>query len=150
MNLKRLQVANLRAFEHAEFDFNPSMTLLVGVNGVGKTTVLDAVQLSLSKILPAATASRTTRTGPYVISQSARAGSAVFNSFFLLERALNVTSAPIFSNASRSHRRPKNYYRSISFRPVISIRVSSSITPICAPKPSTVSVRSRVLPCRTA
>lgn len=58
MNIKRLQVANLRAFEHAEFEFNPSMTLLVGVNGVGKTTVLDAVRLSLSKILPAATASR--------------------------------------------------------------------------------------------
>jgi hypothetical protein len=58
VNIKRLQVANLRAFEQAEFEFNPRMTLLVGVNGVGKTTVLDAVRICLSKILPAVTASR--------------------------------------------------------------------------------------------
>lgn len=58
MNIKRLQVANLRAFEQATFEFNPRMTLLVGINGVGKTTVLDAVRLCLSKILPATTASR--------------------------------------------------------------------------------------------
>ena len=58
VNIKRLQVANLRAFEQATFEFNPRMTLLVGINGVGKTTVLDAVRLCLSKILPATTASR--------------------------------------------------------------------------------------------
>jgi predicted ATP-binding protein involved in virulence len=58
MNVTRLQLANLRAFEQAEFEFNPRMTLLVGINGVGKTTVLDALRTCLSKILPEVTASR--------------------------------------------------------------------------------------------
>jgi predicted ATP-binding protein involved in virulence len=58
MNVSHLQVAQLRAFEQAEFSFNPRVTLLVGINGVGKTTVLDALRICLSKILPEVTASR--------------------------------------------------------------------------------------------
>ena len=58
MNIKRLQLTRMRAFEQAEFDFNPGMNLLVGVNGVGKTTVLDALRICVSKMLPAVTASR--------------------------------------------------------------------------------------------
>jgi predicted ATP-binding protein involved in virulence len=58
MNLKRLQVANLRIFEQAEFVFTPTVNLLVGLNGVGKTTILDALRICLSKIFPAITASR--------------------------------------------------------------------------------------------
>jgi predicted ATP-dependent endonuclease of OLD family len=52
MNIKRLDITGLRAFEHAEFEFRPGVNLLVGVNGVGKTTVLDALRICLSKFLP--------------------------------------------------------------------------------------------------
>jgi predicted ATP-binding protein involved in virulence len=58
MRIKKLQVSNLRVFEQAEFEFRPGMNLLVGVNGVGKTTVLDALRICLSKILPKITSSR--------------------------------------------------------------------------------------------
>ena len=58
MKITRLQVADLRAFEQAEFEFNSRMNLLVGVNGVGKTTVLDCLRICLSKLLPVVTASR--------------------------------------------------------------------------------------------
>jgi hypothetical protein len=58
MKINRLQVTNLRAFEHGEFEFRPGMNLLVGINGVGKTSVLDALRIVLSKILPSITASR--------------------------------------------------------------------------------------------
>jgi len=58
MRITKLQVANLRVFEQAEFEFSPGMNLLVGVNGVGKTTVLDALRICLSKILPKITSSR--------------------------------------------------------------------------------------------
>ena len=52
MNISHLEIAGLRAFKHAEFDFRPGMNLLVGVNGVGKTTVLDGLRVCLSRVLP--------------------------------------------------------------------------------------------------
>ena len=58
MIIKKLEVAGLRAFEQTEFEFQPGMNLLVGVNVVGKTTVLDALRFSLSRILPEMTSSR--------------------------------------------------------------------------------------------
>lgn len=63
MIIKKLEVAGLRAFKQAEFEFQPGMNLLVGVNGVGKTTVLDALRFCLSKILPEITASRSPKLG---------------------------------------------------------------------------------------
>ena len=58
MNIKRLELTNMRALEYAEFDFTSGMNLLVGVNGVGKTTVLDALRICLSRILPKITPSQ--------------------------------------------------------------------------------------------
>lgn len=58
MKLTRITVANLRAFEQAAFDFDPAFTLLVGVNGVGKTTVLETLRIGLSRLLPKFTASK--------------------------------------------------------------------------------------------
>lgn len=48
MRVAGLKLANLRAIETAELRFQPGFNLLVGVNGVGKTTVLDALCVCLS------------------------------------------------------------------------------------------------------
>jgi predicted ATP-binding protein involved in virulence len=50
MMVTRLKLANLRAIEAAEFRFRPGFNLLVGVNGVGKTSVLDALGVCLSAV----------------------------------------------------------------------------------------------------
>ncbi len=50
MIVTRLKLANLRAIEAAEFRFQPGMNLIVGVNGVGKTSVLDALGVCLSAV----------------------------------------------------------------------------------------------------
>lgn len=51
MRVTRLKLANLRAIESAEFHFQSGFNLIVGINGVGKTTVLDALRISLSPVV---------------------------------------------------------------------------------------------------
>lgn len=58
MKIKRLSVAGLRGFDQATFEFDPGFTLLVGVNGVGKSSVLEALRVSLSRVMPKFTVSR--------------------------------------------------------------------------------------------
>ena len=48
MRVTRLKLANVRAIEAAELHFRSGFNLVVGVNGVGKTTVLDALAVCLS------------------------------------------------------------------------------------------------------
>jgi predicted ATPase len=48
MNITRLKVANLRAIAAAELTFQRGFNLIVGINGVGKTSVLDALAVCLS------------------------------------------------------------------------------------------------------
>ena len=43
MRVTRLKLANVRAIKAAEFRFLPGVNLVVGVNGAGKTTVLEAL-----------------------------------------------------------------------------------------------------------
>ena len=56
MQIESLTFTNFRAFEQATFEFQPGMNLLVGINGVGKSSVLDALRISLSRVLPQFTA----------------------------------------------------------------------------------------------
>lgn len=61
MQINRLTLTNFRAFEQAEFEFEPGMNLLVGINGVGKSTVLDAIRILLSQLLPLVGVSKSKR-----------------------------------------------------------------------------------------
>ena len=51
MKVTRLKLANVRAIQAMEFRFQPGFNLVVGVNGVGKTTILDALAVCLSGIV---------------------------------------------------------------------------------------------------
>lgn len=53
-----LHLSHLRAIETAEFKFRAGFNLIVGVNGVGKSTVLDALRICMSRVLPKATGLR--------------------------------------------------------------------------------------------
>lgn len=46
MRIDKLSLTNFRGFPHAEFDFNSKFNLLVGENGSGKTSVLDALSVA--------------------------------------------------------------------------------------------------------
>jgi predicted ATP-binding protein involved in virulence len=51
MKLKHLNLTNIRAFSRAEFSFEPGVNLIVGINGAGKSTVLDSLCVLLSQAL---------------------------------------------------------------------------------------------------
>ena len=51
MRVTSLKLTNVRAIETAEFRFQPGFNLIVGVNGVGKTSVLDALSVCLSAVV---------------------------------------------------------------------------------------------------
>ena len=42
MILKKLHISNFKMFEKITLEFKPGFNLLLGDNGVGKTTVLEA------------------------------------------------------------------------------------------------------------
>ena len=43
MHLRHLSVANFRSYERAELPLTPGVTTLVGLNGQGKTNLVEAV-----------------------------------------------------------------------------------------------------------
>ncbi|WP_334169784.1 AAA family ATPase [Zoogloea sp.] len=58
MKLRKLVLANFRGFEQIDIDFEDSVTVIAGVNGVGKSGVLKALTSALSLALPKFTVSR--------------------------------------------------------------------------------------------
>lgn len=50
MLLERITLHNFRGFEDLELTFHPNMTVLVGANGSGKSTILEAIATAVSTI----------------------------------------------------------------------------------------------------
>ncbi len=51
MKIKSIHITNFKGIENREIFFNPQMTVLIGDNGTGKSSILDAVSISLGTIL---------------------------------------------------------------------------------------------------
>lgn len=51
MRLRNIKLKNYRCFKEATLDFDEHITLVVGRNGAGKTTILDAVAVAVSTFL---------------------------------------------------------------------------------------------------
>ena len=51
MYIKSLALKNYRCYEELQVDFNQEYTVLVGVNGAGKSTILDAVSTALGSFI---------------------------------------------------------------------------------------------------
>ena len=50
MYIKKLELHNYRIFENLELDFNNKCSVIVGINGSGKTTILEATSVAIGTI----------------------------------------------------------------------------------------------------
>lgn len=48
MYLKKLILHNFKCFEEIEIDFDEKSTVIVGLNGAGKTSILEGAAIALS------------------------------------------------------------------------------------------------------
>lgn len=55
MRLRKLELTNFRAFATEEFYFSDRVTVIAGINGRGKSSILDGLSLLLSRLLPQVT-----------------------------------------------------------------------------------------------
>jgi energy-coupling factor transporter ATP-binding protein EcfA2 len=85
MRITALKIANLRAIETAEFRFQPGFNLIVGVNGVGKTTVLETISRSLAQAI--ARTAKFAVTPPTLNAKDIRHGAVAATTLLELELA---------------------------------------------------------------
>ena len=52
MHLQRLQVENFRAIEKIDVEFDSLVSVIIGPNAIGKTTILEAIRLSKAVLAP--------------------------------------------------------------------------------------------------
>lgn len=64
MILKQLSLANFRGFEQIDLTFDPRLTVIAGVNGVGKSGILQGLTILFAHALPEFTPARTPRNLP--------------------------------------------------------------------------------------
>jgi predicted ATP-binding protein involved in virulence len=57
MKLDKISLANFKGFEQLDLDFESDVTVIAGINGIGKSSILYAIAVVLSKALPLFTAS---------------------------------------------------------------------------------------------
>ena len=50
MIFKKLELKNFKSHDHTVLDFNPGISLIVGENGAGKSTILEAISFALFKV----------------------------------------------------------------------------------------------------
>jgi predicted ATP-binding protein involved in virulence len=58
MKLDKVSLANFKGFEQLDLEFESDATVLAGINGIGKSSVLYAIAVVLSRALPSFTPSR--------------------------------------------------------------------------------------------
>ncbi|WP_121967544.1 AAA family ATPase [Leptolyngbya sp. BC1307] len=106
MQLKRLILTHVRAFEQAELAFQPGVNLIVGVNGVGKSTILDTLRFLLAQCLPKITAARksklTFEPSDISVSQNTLSAELRFEAFDTDFRYLVQQSRAKFGSVSES------------------------------------------------
>ena len=47
MNLEHIEITNFKGIQYEDFSFTPEVNLIIGDNGTGKTSILEAISVAL-------------------------------------------------------------------------------------------------------
>ncbi|TLP75169.1 ATP-binding protein [Pseudomonas nitroreducens] len=115
MKLKKLTLANFRGFDQIDLDFADDMTVIAGINGVGKSGVLKALRSALSLALPKFTVSRESPLGLTDTDvQSSKHGLSMLVTLGLDETKVDVDltrAAPLAADKAESLSKRRDYLR---------------------------------------
>ncbi len=50
MKIQKLTLRNFKSFKEIDFDFYPQLTVIVGANGIGKTSIMEGIAIAISTI----------------------------------------------------------------------------------------------------
>ena len=50
MKINRIDLKNYRCFEEISLELHPKFNLIVGVNGTGKTAILEAIRIAIGSL----------------------------------------------------------------------------------------------------
>src|SRR5258708_6441290 len=52
MKIRKVKIENFRGLSQIEFDFEKPLSVIVGPNAIGKTTILEAIRLAKALLMP--------------------------------------------------------------------------------------------------
>ena len=87
MILEQLSLANFRGFEQIDLKFDPRLTVIAGVNGVGKSGALHALTIQFAHALPEFTPARNLRNPPAFMEEDISYGSSSLTSSMVFQQA---------------------------------------------------------------
>jgi ABC-type cobalamin/Fe3+-siderophores transport system ATPase subunit len=92
IKVNSLQINTFRGIKHLELEFSPHTNVFVGINGVGKTTILDCLAILLSHLM-----NQISGTGERLYTIPLVVYYPVNRAVLDVDIALNITQQPDFN-----------------------------------------------------
>lgn len=109
MYIKNLRIQNLRGHSHLSMTFCPGINMIVGINGVGKSSILDAISYSLTHFV--AKLKRKTGVGKSIPDSNITVGKneAAIETLFINDKGEEIEQIVIATRAGRAKTKESTY-----------------------------------------
>lgn len=106
MIIERLKLENIRGIKKLDIDFDPNLTIIIGKNGAGKTTILDmlSIMLAHAKNIWLGEGGDARGNFPHISGEDAKQGSNNYSVSIELANLNDINSEPVIIKLSSEDR----------------------------------------------